>query len=228
MRQKSPKALKIGRLTPFYNINSLVPAWNCTFTHINYNTMKLFVAGLSNDLDDVDLKEMFELYGDVTSAKVILDKDTGKSRGFGFVDMPDSNDAKQAIETLDGAGLRGKKMSVKEAEAQAPGGGGGGGFRGGNGGGGFNRGGGGGGYRGGNGGGGGYNRGGGGDRGGYGGGGGYNRGGGDRGGYGGGGDRGGNDRGGYGGGNDRGGDRGGYRGGNDRGGERGGGGFNRY
>ena len=107
--------------------------------------MKLFVAGLSNDLDDVDLKEMFELYGDVTSAKVILDKETGKSRGFGFVDMPDSNDAKQAIETLDGAGLRGKKMSVKEAEAQAPGGGnrgGGGGFRGGNGGGGGYRGGG--------------------------------------------------------------------------------------
>lgn len=106
--------------------------------------MKLFVAGLSYDLDDVDLKEMFELYGDVSSAKVILDKETGKSRGFGFVDMPDSNDAKQAIETLDGAGLRGKKMSVKEAEAQAPGGGnrGGGGFRGGSGGGGGYRGGG--------------------------------------------------------------------------------------
>jgi RNA recognition motif-containing protein len=107
--------------------------------------MKLFVAGLSYDLDDVDLKEMFELYGDVSSAKVILDKETGKSRGFGFVDMPDSNDAKQAIETLDGAGLRGKKMSVKEAEAQAPGGGnrgGSGGFRGGSGGGGGYRGGG--------------------------------------------------------------------------------------
>ena len=164
--------------------------------------MKLFVAGLSNDLDDVDLKEMFELYGDVTSAKVILDRETGKSRGFGFVDMPDSNDAKQAIETLDGAGLRGKKMSVKEADAQQAQGGGGGGFRSGG-----DRGGDRGGYRGG------------GDR------------GGDRGGYRGGGDRGGSggDRGGYrggsgggggyrSGGDDRGGDRGGYRGGGDRGG----------
>lgn len=89
-----------------------------------YISMKLFVAGLTYDFDDVDLKEMFELYGDVTSAKVVLDRETGKSRGFGFVDMPDSNDARQAIETLDGAGLKGKKMSVKEAEAQQGGGGG--------------------------------------------------------------------------------------------------------
>lgn len=99
-----------------------------------YFSMKLFVAGLTHDFDDVDLKEMFELYGDVTSAKVVVDRETGKSRGFGFVDMPDANDARQAIETLDGAGLKGKKMSVKEAEAQQGGGGnrGGGGFGGGN------------------------------------------------------------------------------------------------
>ena len=80
--------------------------------------MKLFVAAIPYDFDDTDLKEMFELYGEVSSAKVILDRETGKSRGFGFVDMPDSNDAKMAIETLDGAGLKGKKMSVKEAEEQ--------------------------------------------------------------------------------------------------------------
>jgi cold-inducible RNA-binding protein len=114
--------------------------------------MKLFVAGLSSDLDDVDLKEMFELYGEVSSAKVILDRETGKSRGFGFVDMPDDNEARQAIETLDGAGLKGKKLSVKEAENKPGGGGGdrggGGGYRGGG-----DRGGGGGGYRGGGGGG---------------------------------------------------------------------------
>ena len=105
--------------------------------------MKLFVAGLFADLDDVDLKEMFELYGEVRSAKVIMDKVTGKSRGFGFVDMPDDTEAKGAIETLDGAGLKGKKMSVKEAEANPGGGpgGGGGGFSRDN-----NRGGGGGGY----------------------------------------------------------------------------------
>src|SRR5580692_3297916 len=135
--------------------------------------MKLFVAGLFADLDDVDLKEMFELYGEVRSAKVITDKMTGKSRGFGFVDMPDDTEARGAIETLDGVGLKGKKMSVKEADASMGPGGGGGGFN-------RDRGGDRGGY--GGGGGGGYNRGGGG-------GGGYNRGGG--GGYGGGGDRGG-------------------------------------
>jgi cold-inducible RNA-binding protein len=95
------------------------------FYFSKYIIMKLFVAGLSYDLDDVDLKEMFELYGEVNSAKVILDRETGKSRGFGFVDMPDDNEAKQAIETLDGAGLKGKKLSVKEAEDKPNGGGGG-------------------------------------------------------------------------------------------------------
>jgi cold-inducible RNA-binding protein len=110
--------------------------------------MKLFIAGLSSDLDDVDLKEMMELYGEVSSAKVILDRETGKSRGFGFVDMPNDADARAAIETLDGAGLKGKKLSVKEADEQQRGGGGGGGYRGGGGGGGYRGGGGGGGDRG--------------------------------------------------------------------------------
>jgi hypothetical protein len=163
--------------------------------------MKLFVAGLPSDFDDVDLKEMFELYGTVNFAKVVMDRETGKSKGFGFVDMPDETEARGAIETLDNASIRGKKMAVKEADEQNRGGGDrGGGDRGDRGGGG--------GYRGG------------GDRGG---GGGY-RGGGGGGGYRGGGDRGGSDRGGgggYRGGGDRGdrgggGDRGGYRGGGDR------------
>src|SRR5215467_4144190 len=95
--------------------------------------MKLFVAGLPYDFDDTDLKEMFELYGVVNSAKVVLDRETGKSKGFGFVDMPDELEAKGAIETLDGAGIKGKKLAVKEAEEQSKGGGGqrGGGDRGG-------------------------------------------------------------------------------------------------
>jgi cold-inducible RNA-binding protein len=165
--------------------------------------MKLFVAGLPNDFDDVDLKEMFELYGTVNFAKIVMDRETGRSKGFGFVEMPDEAEAKGAIETLDNASIRGKKMAVKEADESGRGGGGGGdrGDRGG--GGGYRGGGGGGGYRGG------------GDRGGSGGGGGY-RGGGDRGGSsgGGGGYRGGGDRGGSGGGY---GDRGGSGGGGDRG-----------
>jgi len=85
--------------------------------------MKLFVAALPYDFDDVDLKEMFELYGEVSSAKVIMDRETGKSRGFGFVDMTNDNEAREAIETLDGANLKGKKMSVKQAEEQQKGGG---------------------------------------------------------------------------------------------------------
>jgi cold-inducible RNA-binding protein len=78
--------------------------------------MKLFVAGLPNDFDDIDLKEMFELYGEVISAKLVMDRATGRSKGFGFVDMPDKNEALQTIEALHGAGIKGKKISVQQAE----------------------------------------------------------------------------------------------------------------
>src|SRR5689334_24742550 len=84
-------------------------------------TMKLFVAGLPNDFDDTDLKEMFELYGEVISAKIVIDRATGKTKGFGFVDMKNKTEALETIEALDGAGLpRGKKIVVKEAEEQPP------------------------------------------------------------------------------------------------------------
>ncbi len=80
--------------------------------------MMLFVAGLVSDFDDVDLKEMFELYGEVSSARLITDRATGKSKGFGFVDMPNEAEAKETIVTLDGVSIGRKKLSVKEAEAQ--------------------------------------------------------------------------------------------------------------
>ncbi len=81
--------------------------------------MKLFVAGLPNDFDEVDFREVFELYGEVKSSKLVVDRATGKSKGFGFVDMPNKVEALETIEALDGAGLRqGKKMAVKEAEEQ--------------------------------------------------------------------------------------------------------------
>jgi RNA recognition motif-containing protein len=83
--------------------------------------MKLFVAGLPNDFDDTDLKEMFELYGEVKSARLVVDKATGKSKGFGFVDMPNKIEAQETIEVLNGANLsRGKKITVNEAEEQQP------------------------------------------------------------------------------------------------------------
>ncbi len=80
--------------------------------------MMLFIAGLSTDFDDVDLKEMFELYGEVASARIITDRSTGKSKGFGFVDMPNKEEAKETIATLDNVVLGKKRISVKEAEPQ--------------------------------------------------------------------------------------------------------------
>jgi hypothetical protein len=139
--------------------------------------MNLFVAGLPYDLDDAELEEIFEKFGKVASAKVAMDKETGKSRGFGFVEMPNEAEAKEAIENLNDISLGKKPLVVKAADDRPGGGpGGGGGYRGGSGGGGggYKGGGsGGGGYRGGSGGGGGYRGGSGGS-----GGGGFNRGGG--------------------------------------------------
>lgn len=107
--------------------------------------MKLFVAGLPYDLYDDELMEIFEKFGTIASAKVTLDRETGKSRGFGFVDMPNEAEAREAIEHLNDISLGTKPLVVKEAEERGgPGGpGGGGGFRPGNRGGGFNKGGGG-------------------------------------------------------------------------------------
>lgn len=122
--------------------------------------MKLFVAGLPYDLDDAELEEIFEKFGTIASAKVAIDKETGKSRGFGFVDMPDRTEAKDAMDSLNEISLGKKPLVIKEAEERSgppPNRGGGGGYNGGG-----NSGGGGGGYRGGGGGnsgGGGYDRG---------------------------------------------------------------------
>ena len=103
--------------------------------------MKLFVAGLPFDVDDQELQEMFEVYGTVGSAKVITDRETGKSRGFGFVEFPNDSEAQAAIKALNGGSLEGRELTVKLAEDKPKGGGGG--FRGGNnsrgGGGGYNR-----------------------------------------------------------------------------------------
>ncbi len=95
--------------------------------------MNLFVAGLPSDLDDAELMEFFEKFGIVNSAKVAYDKETGKSRGFAFVDMPNDDEAREAIEGLNDIYLGKKAIVVKEAEQRSSGGGGG--FRGGSGGG---------------------------------------------------------------------------------------------
>ncbi len=89
--------------------------------------MKLFVAGLPYDLDDAELTEIFEKFGTIASAKVAMDRETGKSKGFGFVDMPNSEEARDAIENLKDISLGKKPLVVKEAEERSgpPGGGGG-------------------------------------------------------------------------------------------------------
>lgn len=126
--------------------------------------MNIYVANIAYSVKDQDLRELFEAYGEVTSAKIIMDKATNRSRGFGFVEMAEDGAARQAIEGTNGKNFQGRDLVVNEARPRPEG------------------------DRGGFGGGGGYRSGGGGDRGGYRGGG--DRGG-DRGGYRGGSDRGG-------------------------------------
>ncbi|KMT00442.1 hypothetical protein BVRB_9g217440 [Beta vulgaris subsp. vulgaris] len=151
---------------------------------------RCFVGGLAWATDDRSLGSAFSQYGDVVDSKVIQDRETGRSRGFGFVTFSSKESLDAAIEAMNGSELDGRQITVNEAQSRGGGGGGGGGFRGGGGGGGYGgrREGGGGGYGGGGGGYGGRREGGGG---GYGGGGGGYGGGGNRGygGGGGGGDR---------------------------------------
>jgi RNA recognition motif-containing protein len=110
--------------------------------------MNIYVANISFKANDNDLKELFEEYGDVTSAKIIIDKETQRSRGFGFVEMPDDSAARQAMTKLNGFDFQGKILSVNEARPKTDnprGGGGGGGYGnrggsgGGSGGGGYNK-----------------------------------------------------------------------------------------
>lgn len=106
--------------------------------------MDIYVGNLAYEVDDDSLNQVFSEYGAVESARVLMDRDTGRSRGFGFVKMPDADEANRAIEALNDSDFMGRPLRVREAEERAPRQGGfqqrgGGGPRGG--GGGFNRGG---------------------------------------------------------------------------------------
>ena len=78
--------------------------------------MNLFVAGLPYDLDDAELMEIFEKFGAVKSAKVAMDRETGKSKGFGFVEMVEESEGREAIEHLNDISLGKKPLVVKQAE----------------------------------------------------------------------------------------------------------------
>ncbi len=78
--------------------------------------MNIYVSNLSFNVQDEDLREFFADYGEVSSAKVITDKFTGKSRGFGFVEMPDNEAAQKAIAELDNATVENRTIRVMEAK----------------------------------------------------------------------------------------------------------------
>jgi RNA recognition motif-containing protein len=96
--------------------------------------MNIYVSNLSFNVQDEDLRDFFTPYGEVTSAKVINDRETGKSRGFGFVEMADEAASKKAIAELDGATVENRAISVSVAKPKEsrPARGNGGGFGGGN------------------------------------------------------------------------------------------------
>ncbi|HYA94525.1 MAG TPA: RNA-binding protein [Thermodesulfobacteriota bacterium] len=81
--------------------------------------MNIYVGNLSHDATDVTIREAFESFGEVTSARVIKDKYNGQSRGFGFVEMPTQSQAQTAIKSLNGKDLLGKQISVNEARSRA-------------------------------------------------------------------------------------------------------------
>ncbi|URD74742.1 hypothetical protein MUK42_25849, partial [Musa troglodytarum] len=108
---------------------------------------RCFVGGLAWATDDRTLEQAFSPYGEIIESKIINDRETGRSRGFGFVTFRDEQSMRDAIEGMNGQNLDGRNITVNEAQNRRGGGGGGGGFRsGGYGGGGYSRGGGGGGY----------------------------------------------------------------------------------
>jgi RNA recognition motif-containing protein len=77
--------------------------------------MNIYAGSLHFKMNEAELKELFEEYGEVTSAKIIFDKYSGKSKGFGFVEMPNEAEAKKAIEELNGSEIQGRKIIVNES-----------------------------------------------------------------------------------------------------------------
>lgn len=78
--------------------------------------MNIFIAGLSYKVNDADLSNLFEEYGTITTAKVIVDRESGRSKGYGFVEMEDEEAANKAIAELNGAEYDGRTISVSEAK----------------------------------------------------------------------------------------------------------------
>jgi RNA recognition motif-containing protein len=84
--------------------------------------MNIYVGNLSYQLTVEELREAFEGFGAVETAKIIFDKETGRSKGFGFVEMADQSEGEAAVEALNGANLKGRALKVNEARPKAEGG----------------------------------------------------------------------------------------------------------
>ncbi len=83
--------------------------------------MNIYVGNIPWKLTEEELRETFEAHGEVSAAKIIKDKHTGRSRGFGFVEMPDKSAAESAISTLNGKDLKGRELVVNEARPRQEG-----------------------------------------------------------------------------------------------------------
>ena len=81
--------------------------------------MNIFIAGLNYNMSEAELGELFAEYGEVVSVKIIMDRETGRSKGYGFVEMADDAAATKVIEELNGAEFDGRTMVVKEARPRA-------------------------------------------------------------------------------------------------------------
>lgn len=89
------------------------------------NIMNIYVGNLSRDVTETELREAFEAFGEVTSCKIITDRFTGASRGFGFVEMSTDEEAKKAMTDLNGTDMKGRTVTVNEARPRTDRGGGG-------------------------------------------------------------------------------------------------------
>lgn len=91
------------------------------FTHISVSFMNLYIGNLDYGVTNDMLRDFFEAVGEVSSAKVITDKETGRSRGFAFVEMPNDDEAQKALDTLNGSNLGKRQISVTEARPKPEG-----------------------------------------------------------------------------------------------------------
>jgi RNA recognition motif-containing protein len=82
--------------------------------------MNIYVGNIAYRTSEQDLLDTFAAYGEVDSARIITDRETGRSKGFGFVEMPDDEQAKAAIDALNGSAIDGRPLTVNEARPRAP------------------------------------------------------------------------------------------------------------